>query len=291
MEKIGVLIYTYNRVDDARINMEIVRNIWDKSGLFGEKIVIVHAFNGRKEWYRQKYLEDDLIRVKNSWHFQGAADLIDAGMKAFRKKHKNISQVIVLAADTWLIKPEYLRGVLDRMKKDKRYLATCAWGLPEMNGMREVGIATDFFAIDLGWAAKNDLFPLDYKKFYDKYHDLLFYLNGSTIGVEKLYLARFLEAVSREGSFHGAARKRALARMHILAEREPVHSHRSTEGEWIRQMYWPEIGLLTHHDPKSKKEILEKNGINEGLHIQKLLESDSFEYFNGGITTMELNCN
>lgn len=30
---LGILIYTYNRVDDAKINMEIIRNIWAKPKL------------------------------------------------------------------------------------------------------------------------------------------------------------------------------------------------------------------------------------------------------------------
>ncbi len=30
VKKIGVLIYTYNRTDDARINMEIIRNEWSR---------------------------------------------------------------------------------------------------------------------------------------------------------------------------------------------------------------------------------------------------------------------
>ena len=65
MKNVGILIYTHNRIDDAKINMEIVRNVWQKSGLFpGAKVV--HTFNGKKEWYPEKYLEDDLIVLKNS---------------------------------------------------------------------------------------------------------------------------------------------------------------------------------------------------------------------------------
>lgn len=30
MDKVGVLIYTYNRVDDAKINMELIREVWEK---------------------------------------------------------------------------------------------------------------------------------------------------------------------------------------------------------------------------------------------------------------------
>ena len=109
--KIGFLIYTYNRIDDAKINMEIIRDIWTKSKLFSD-IRIVHAYNGEKEWHPKKYLEDDLIFMKNPGHFQGAAELIDAGIKKFQEKYKNIDYVIVTAPDTWLIRPEYINKII-----------------------------------------------------------------------------------------------------------------------------------------------------------------------------------
>ncbi len=81
---IGVLLYTFDRVEDAYINQEILRNVWGTSGYFGS-ITIVHAYNGRQSWYPKKYLENVLIRQKNAGHFQGATELIDAGMHVFRK--------------------------------------------------------------------------------------------------------------------------------------------------------------------------------------------------------------
>ena len=41
---IGVLLYTFDRVEDAYINQEILRNVWGTSGYFGS-ITIVHAYN------------------------------------------------------------------------------------------------------------------------------------------------------------------------------------------------------------------------------------------------------
>lgn len=78
MKNLGILIYTYNRIDDAKINMEIIKNVWQADDYF-ENLEIIHAFNGKKEWYEKKYLEDKLVRIRNTWHFQGASDLIDVG--------------------------------------------------------------------------------------------------------------------------------------------------------------------------------------------------------------------
>lgn len=60
MKKIGALIYTQDRVDDARINFEIVRNVWQKTKFF-KSVEIVHSYNGKSEWYPKKYLEDVLV--------------------------------------------------------------------------------------------------------------------------------------------------------------------------------------------------------------------------------------
>ena len=290
MKNIGVLIYTYNRIDDAMINMDIIKNVWEKSKYF-ENVKIVHSFNGQKDWYPKKYLENDLVIKKNSWHFQGASDLIDAGIRTFQKKYKNIDYVIVLASDTWLVKPSYIEKIINKMKKDNLRLATCSWGLPQRNNMGDVGMAVDFFIIDLKWATKYRMFPIDYVNFYKKYGELLLYKRGGNVMLEKLLYARYLKAVSREEDFGGIATKVAKEKLLRLEDREPIHSHVDEKGSWIRNMYWPVIGLLSHHDPAPKREILRENNIVAGKNIEKLLKSEDLSYYNGGIIQMKHNCN
>jgi hypothetical protein len=287
MKKIGVLIYTHNRVDDAKINIEIIRNVWQKSSYF-KNIKIVHSFNGQKEWYSKKYLEDDLVISKNTWHFQGASDLIDAGINKFEK---NIDYVIVLASDTWLINPPYVENLLEKMEKSELYLATCAWGLVGRNNPKDVGIATDFFIIDIKWAKKHRMFPINYGQFHRKYKDLFLYQNCGNVMLEKLALSHFVEAVGREQKFDGSARKRAFEKILIMEEREPVHSKIRKDGTWIRKMYWPKMGLLTHHEPALKKKILKEKNIKDGLNIKRLLSSSNLDYFNDGVKKSRYSSN
>lgn len=290
MKNIGVVIYTYNRVDDAKINMEIIRNEWTKIEGFRD-IKIVHAYNGEKKWYPKKYLEDEIVRIKNSWHFQGASDLIDAGIKKMSENYKNVDYLIVLAADTWIINPLYIWKLVDRMRAEQYSLSTCAWGLPEKNNIREVGMAVDFFVVNLRWAIKYGMFPIDYNDFYQKYGEFVLYQKAGNIMLEKLTLSRYLRAISNEEGFNGVATKKAMERLLIMREREPVHSHIDKEGFWKRYMYWPKMGLLTHHNPDEKKEILFKKGIKKGDNIKKLLKSNRLDYFNSGVAQMEHNCN
>ncbi len=290
MKNIGVLIYTYNRTDDARINMDIIRNVWEKPKHF-EDIKIIHTFNGEKNWYAKKYLENDLVTLENSWHFQGASDLIDAGIKTFQKKYKNIDYVIVLASDTWLIKPDYVEKILRKMKENNLYLATCPWGLPERNEIRDFGMAVDFFVLDLKWATKYKMFPINYGDFFKKYEELFLYQKGGNVMLEKLLYAKYLKAVSNEENYGGVARKTAIQKLLNLKDRIPVHSHIDENGYWIRNMYWSKMGLLTHHEPEPKKAILKKKKITNGKNVELLLKSKNLSYYNNGVSKIKHNCN
>lgn len=274
--KIATIIYTYNRIEDAKINMEIIRNVWLKSKKLETKII--HCFNGQKSWYPKKYLEDDLIYLKNSGHFLGASELIDAGMNLVEKKYKNIDYIIVLASDTWLIKLDYLEKILLQMESGNKYLASCPWGFPKRNDLRDVGMAVDFFILNNKWARKYKMFPIDYGNFFDKYSDLFFY-QGWNVTLEKLMLGRFIQAIFRESKINVGLKQYAYSKFLNLTDRNPVHSHIDKDGCWIRKMYWPKMGLLTHHEALPKKQILIKAKITRGKSVQRLLQSKFFSYF------------
>lgn len=283
--KIGVLIYTYNRIDDAKINMEIIRNVWARTKLFSD-IIIAHCYNGNKKWYPKKYLEDDLIRISNSGHFQGASELIDAGIKKIKHRFRNLEYVIVLAADTWLMKPNYIFNILIKMREKELYWATCAWGRKGMNKIEDVGAAIDFFIIDVKWAKKYKMFPLNYKKFKEKYGELFLYHKGQNISLEKLIFARYLQAIYNQYKTNVQLRHLGISRILTLKDREPVHKN----NKWHRSLYWPKIGLITHHEPELKKKILKKYKIAKGKNIKKLLTNKDLNYYNN-IRKFDYNIN
>lgn len=47
------------------------------------------------------------------------------------------------------------------------------------------------------WATENKMFPIAYGKFQKKYKDLFAYQKAGNIMLEKLFFARYLEAMSR----------------------------------------------------------------------------------------------
>jgi hypothetical protein len=278
---IGVLIYTYNRIDDAKINQEIIRNIWDRSNLF-KNIKIVHSFNGEPEWYPKKYLEDELTTATNPGHFAGAANLIDAGYKIFQDKLSNIDYLIILAADTWLIKPEFVFKICNTLKNEHQYLAAASWSssLPGEFRSIEKGASTDFCILDFQWSIKYHMFPMNYQEFFDKYGELFFY-QGGVPSVEKLFLSKFIKAIFNQNKVDARLRYEAINKIHSITEREPIHTNREN-APVLRKLYWPEIGLITNHDPQDKQTILKENKIDCGPECHNLLTSTDLRNFNLG---------
>jgi hypothetical protein len=281
--KIGVLLYTYNRTDDAKINLEIIRNLWSKNDLL-KNITIVHSFNGEKEWWPEKYLEDELLYLENPGHFAGAELLLNEGIKCFRDKYSDIDYVIVLASDTWLVKPEYIEKIILNMQKEKKYLATCPWGTLEKDNMWNIGMAIDFAVFDLKWSTKYEVFPIKYGEFLEKYFEVFAY-KDETIYLERVLAVRFKQAIMKSIKLQSEQLLRKVSEEYIyrMTEREPVHD----EKKWFgikkgRKMYWPNIGLITHHEPEPKKEILRTLKIENGDNIKKLIKSKDLSYYNEG---------
>ena len=123
---IGHLIYSYNHLDDVRIQQEISKNLYAK--VFGG-VHVVHAHNGKKNFGYQKYLEDKLITLQNRGHYQGASDLVNAGLEYFSENRiPKLKYVLVTAADTWILNTELLENIFDEMRKEKKVLAASSWG-------------------------------------------------------------------------------------------------------------------------------------------------------------------
>ncbi len=286
--KIGVLIYTYNRTDDAKINMEIIRNVWSLNDNLKDT-KIIHAFNGEKDWWPEKYLEDDLIYQHNSGHFGGATSLIDEGMKLISEKYPDLDYVIVLASDTWLVLPAYLEKIFSAMKKEEKYVSACVWGSQIESDIFKKGAGLDFVVFDSHWLKKSNLFPIHFGEFKEKFQELFFY-KDETIYAEIVFITRFIEAISRTVNIPSDNLLKKIADAHIyrMKEREPVHDDMRArwffpKNESVRKMYYKSIGLITHHDPVPKQKSLRDWKLNLGQFGQNFLNARDLSYYNRGL--------
>lgn len=280
--KIGVLLYTYNRVNDVRINMEIIRNVWGKIELLKE-VVIVHAFNGQREWWLEKYLEDDLVYLSNPGHFEGAAILMSEGIKIFEEKYAHLDYVIILAADTWIVKPDVLEGILLNMADNQKFIATCVWGSKISDSFWNQGCALDFLIIDLKWASRGKLFPLYFKEFREKYEELFFYHN-QFLYLELVFMVRYKQSIQRTMEFYSENILSQLAEKHIyrMTEREPIHIPKTSmtlKREYLRETYWPKLGLLCHHIPDQKQRALKEWKLTLGKYGKTFLTAEDLSFY------------
>ena len=235
------LIYTYDRVTEARINQELSKEI------FGGPII--HAYNGPAELGYERYLEDEFIRIENRGHYQGAVDLVNAGVAAAQET--DAEYLLVTAADTWLVKRDYIDEMLASMRENEQYIAVSSWGMSG-DPIMKAGFSFDFFLVDLKWQREHNFFPLDYDGYVERYQDLYLAFGGDgQLTVEKAFSYFWMKHWSRRVRDNALSRQ-ARGRMYRMEAREPnlYDNYRA------RTMAFPEIGLHMYHDSEKQREVL-----------------------------------
>lgn len=154
--KIASIIITYNRIEEAKAQMDIIREVWQP--LFAS-IDIYHEYNGKKAWYPRKYKEDFLHRHKQMDHFVGANHLLNQGMKHVLESGNKYDFIIASSADTWFYDPIKLKKIILNCLKKRYQLVTSVWG--------GIVLSTEFFIITANLAKK--IFPLKFSQIINKY--------------------------------------------------------------------------------------------------------------------------
>lgn len=266
---LGHLVYSYNHLDDARIQQEISRQLYAPA--FGG-VKVVHCHNGKRSFGYKKYLEDVLIRRQNPGHFAGAADLIDAGMSWFMQhRTKGLRYVLITAADTWCLNVQWLKSVVQEMGAKGQVIAVSSWGHSKAP-VKPTGFSTDFLIVDLDWIRESHVFPLRYPDFKKKFADMFLLLWGQPTVEACLqwkYARYFFDNFMDNDFWH--ERDSSWRR---LVEREPVH----TDGQ--RQSDWPKIGLYTNPDPTTKRMVLRSLKLKLGQYGDKLSKAKDTGYYN-----------
>jgi hypothetical protein len=280
---LAVVVSTHDRVEYARVNMEIIRATWPE--LLG-RVLLVHAYNGPGKC--EPYLEDLTVQIpRGPSHYTGAAELIDAGSAAISSQYPEVQYVVYLASDTWLYRPAALRHIVDDMRARALKIATTPFGVADdAHGVsRErgdphllpgTGFTTDFFVIDLPWAVKFGMLPLDLSGFVDQYGDLLAYFQEIVL-LEKHVEGRYLSAVRsflqqtswpKDGlGSEGLRQARALLRP--IDERPIDPAGRSAPPH---KSHWPELGLTSTEDADLKRaELARVAGLRGGPTLTRFL--------------------
>lgn len=153
--RIASLIVTHNRVEEAKAQMDIIRELWQP--IFGA-VDVYHEFNGLKSWYPKKYKEDFLHYHKPMSHYIGASHMLNQGIRHILESGKKYDYIIATSADTWFFEPRKLKEIILACHRKKAQLVTSLWA-----GMV---LSTEFFIISPDLARK--IFPLRFTKIINK---------------------------------------------------------------------------------------------------------------------------
>lgn len=137
--RIAILIRVYDRVEDLKYNLQVIRNTWK---LFDYHVIVVS--NGYPKGYQiddeSTQLIDDLIILEhNSGHRKGNSQLLLEGRKYIPS---DCDYTIILEADTWIYTDTVIEkyvALLDR-QEDKVW-ASADWY------DKDYALATDFAII------------------------------------------------------------------------------------------------------------------------------------------------
>lgn len=240
--KIASLIITYNRVREAKAQMDIIRELWKP--LF-ERVDIYHEFNGKKSWYPRKYKEDFLHQHKQMSHFIGANHMLNQGIKHILESGKKYDYIIATSADTWFFDPKKLKEVILILRRKEYQLATSLWfGLI---------LSTEFFIITPNLA--RILFPLNLTSIMSK--NRFFRWAYSKISIfESLFTLQVMKVLKNPN------------KIYLIPGRRTV---------LLKNRYYSPNFYASHHDSRQRRrDLLPKMRLSLGERIENMPSLNKF---------------
>jgi hypothetical protein len=275
---IAVCLTSYNRIECAKINQEIIKLN------FRTPFRLVHVCSGAQ---KERYLEDAFIRCPPGSLNAGGMDLIQRSLKLACERFAP-DYLLHLEADTWILDEEVILRFVREMEHNPRLLlATSAWS--SVTPWRRVRRAVRELLTRPSNLLKQQFDIVDFAAQF-------FIVRNDPHVMRCLLGIRPDETRRAERQLYDAyTRQFGLDTVLRMREREPVHPHnrQSCESLALYCHHWPAAGTaepppnLEAHgvrpDRIGKREaLLRYPQISRGAAIQRLLQAGSFEYYNPG---------
>lgn len=275
-----VCMTTFNRVDCARINMEIVKCNYE------QKWPIVHACSDKSY---QRYIEDVLVNCEPKPLQAGAFNLLMTSIEAANKSFSP-DFIVHLEADTWLMNQKVIEKYIHALAADPHaVIAASSWSFDKTLKWKN--------SSKLG---KNILYQLSRitRKLGLQWHIVWkntiatqFFILKNTAKVKQLLteMPEPEEKGALEKYLYSAFRKKFGRRGFVwMTEREPVHPDNRDACEALELFcqHFPSAATAGTVDvpvdaDEGKKEVLQRYpSLHKGPYMEKLLQSDDLEYYN-----------
>ncbi len=286
--KVVLCMTTYNRIDCARINQEIIKLNYSKP------LPIVHTCSSS---IYQMHIEDVFLKCEPKSLQHGALDLLNQSLKLVVETFSP-EYIVHLEGDTWIMNEQVIYDLIAQMDKNKDLMiCTSAWDedLLAFEYLKQPSLKLNIKLLLSTIARK---FGRYYKLACRDSLATQFFIIRATPEVINCFMS--LEPIpgidleqALYRNFFKVFKEHNLLRLKV---REPIHPFNRfvTEKLTLFSQHWPAQGTANDdRDPthpryispmaEGKREtLLRFPSIKHGEYIQKLLNAKSFDYYNPG---------
>ena len=258
-----ICMTTYNRVDCARINMEIIKLNYQKQW------PIVHGCSN-SNW--GKYLEDVLVKREAKGLQDGALDLLVNSLETANKEF-HPDYIIHIEGDTWLMNQAILEKYIQKLEDNpKKVIAAARWNQDKTLVWKKSNRFKYYLSKILNPLRLN---------FHVRSNNTLssqFFIikNDPRIiaGLQSLKSVPLTSSLETE-LFKIINNNFGKSSMLFMREREPMHPNYRDTCE--------ALALYCQHSPNDKLEVIKKYpSLKKGIYIKKLISSNDLGYYNIG---------
>lgn len=265
--KIVICITTHNRIDCARINMEIIKLNFDNNW------PIVHACSNVKY---KKYLENKLVICDEQKLQKGAFNLLKKSFEAANFLYAP-EFIVHVEGDTWLMNQNIIMKYITLLKKSpNKYIAASSWSFDKTYKWKKSHCLLKRIKYQLGKLSKKAglNFHIGWKNTFSTQFFIIRntkIVNEALFNIEEPKDTDYIEKYLYQSLVKKLGRNIFIR----MVEREPVHpQHRD---------FCNDLELFSQHNPIEKKEVLQNYpNLRHGKFMNKLLNSKNLNYYNKG---------
>jgi len=279
---------TFNRIDCARINQEIIKLN------YREPLPIVHACSSNAY---ERYLEDILTVTKPKALHHGALELLK---ESFRAAMDNFSSeyLIHLEGDTWIMEEEVIHRLIRKMDANKQLMICTSRWEEDLLAFKYLKKRTTKLWLQNRLAKVIRKFDIHYQiDCADSLATQFFILRTTPEALDAVMSLEYIPGLDLEQAFYRNFMRYFGPRNVLrLREREPIHPFNRyvTESLALYSQHWPARGTANdERDPTHPRYIaptmdgkyetlLRFPDVRRGAFIQKLINAESYEYYNPG---------
>lgn len=286
--KVAICMTTHNRIDCARINLEIIKYN------FPAQWKVVHACSNAGY---EKYLEDEFVPCQPLPLTAGALNLFQQSLRRALELCRP-DYLVHLEGDTWILDPGVLQRYIGQLERDPAALvAASSWSVDKLPLWQWRWQAENSLLSAFKWQLARALRGIGYRyglRETDTLSTQFFIVKNDPRLIETLLGLRADDGFILENGLYQAIVRR-FGRQAIVGmpEREPLRP----AYRWICPaltlygQHWPTLipnpaaGTVpdpgSHYDIPGKRETLQAaHGLRGGPHMHRLLTAPDLAYYN-----------